>query len=58
MKERIISRIQELGEVKLSEIDIGLSPSSIMVVLLHLANEYKVDILETKEGDMLIRAIY
>ena len=29
-----------------------------MVVLLHLANEYKVDITETKEGDMLIRAIY
>ena len=43
----MFSRIRELGSVKLSEIDIGVSPSAIMVVLLHLANEYKVDIAET-----------
>ena len=35
-----------------------MSCASIMVVLLHLANEYKIELLETKDGDIMLRAVY
>ena len=56
----MLHRIQELGSVKLSEIDIGLSPSSVLIVLLHLANEYKVELTQLKDGDdnVQVRALF
>lgn len=43
VKERLYQRVLE-GPMRLSDIEIGLNPSSILVVALHLANEMRIEL--------------
>lgn len=44
-----------MGEAYLSEIDFGMSPSSLLVVILHLVNEQKLEVVEETDSDIKLR---
>ena len=39
----------------MSQIEFGMSPSSLMVVILHLVNEQKLEFVEETESDIRVR---
>ena len=44
IKEKLYQNLAKGGHIKLSEIDLQLSPSSILVLFLHLVNERDLDV--------------
>lgn len=45
LKELVANRVKGGGRVLLSELNLGLSGASALVIALHLANDLRVDLL-------------